>query len=75
MRAREFVKRVCVASWCPDFNWDHGCRAYDGEECDEAFCHSLWRGKSMVDRVNEFCWARRDRKEKKEKARRSANQP
>ena len=38
----------------PNFDRD-GCHAYNGEECDAAFEHKLWRGKKMADRVTDYC--------------------
>ena len=55
MRTEDFIKKYCVGTWCPDFEWEHGCRAYEGEECDEAWCAKPWRGKAMRDRVDEYC--------------------
>ena len=55
MRTKDFVKTYCVGTFCPDFSWEHGCHAYDGEECDEAWCAKPWRGKAMRDRVDEYC--------------------
>ena len=67
MTTKEFVKKICQGSWCPNFNWDFGCRAYDGDECDEAFCHPYWHGKSMIARVNEYCEKRRNIKDMPQK--------
>jgi hypothetical protein len=65
MTTREFIKTNCVGTFCPDYDRDNGCRAYDGEECDEAFTHPLWRGKSMRERVDVFCLTRRAGKNRK----------
>ena len=54
MRTEEFVKTYCIGSWCPNFE-STGCRAYLDEECDEAYWHPRWRGKSMVERIDEYC--------------------
>lgn len=55
MRTSKFIKYVCVDTFCPYFNHDYGCRAYHDEECDEAFYSKHWRGKTMRERVDEFC--------------------
>ena len=55
MKVDEFIRRNCVGSTCPNFNWEFGCGAYGGEECDAAFCQPTWRGKTMRDRIDEFC--------------------
>ena len=61
MKTADFIRRYCIGTACPDFDYD-GCRAYDGEECDEAFNHPGWRGKKMADRVTLFC----EKKERKD---------
>lgn len=55
MRTSEFIKKVCVDTFCPYFDSDYGCRAYLGEECDEAFHRRQWHGKTMRERIDEFC--------------------
>lgn len=55
MRTAEFIKKFCAYGFCPYFDSDCGCRAYLDEECDEAFYSRLWRGKTMRERVDEFC--------------------
>ena len=67
MRTSEFIKNFCSGSFCPDFDYDYGCRAYIGEECDEAFNSGFWRGKSMCERINEFCEKRLKNKNKNNK--------
>ena len=34
MKTADFIKTYCIGTTCPDFDARHGCRAYDGEECD-----------------------------------------
>ena len=56
MKTKDFIKLHCFG--CDDFCGPGecgGCHSYLDEECDEAFCHPLYRGKKMVDRVNEYC--------------------
>ena len=55
MKTADFIKTYCIGTTCPDFDARRGCRAYDGEECDEAFCHPLWHGMKMADRVIKLC--------------------
>ena len=55
MKTADFIKKYCIGTWCPYFCGSHGCRAYDGEECDEAFTHPIWRGLKMADRVTMLC--------------------
>lgn len=69
MRTKEFIDIHCVGTFCPDFDWNYGCRAYDGEECDEAWGHPRWRDKAMRDRIDEFCVARREKKAERDKKR------
>lgn len=62
MKTADFIKEYCVGTWCPDFDHRYGCRAYIGEECDEAYGYPRWRGLKMSDRVTMFC----EKKERKE---------
>ena len=62
MRATDFIKRYCVN--CEDFDDRYGCRAYDGEECDEVYGQPRWRGLKMSDRVTMLC----DKRHKEEGA-------
>lgn len=62
MRTSEFIKKFCIYTFCPYFNHDYGCRAYIGEECDEAFNSGRWHGKTMCERIDEFCEKRRKNK-------------
>lgn len=55
MKTPDFIKRYCIGTTCPDFDYRYGCRAYGGEECEEAFNHQLWHGLKIVDRVNMLC--------------------
>ena len=55
MKTADFIKRYCIGTTCPDFDGRCGCRAYDGEECDEAFTYPIWRGLKMADRVTMLC--------------------
>lgn len=55
MKTDDFIKCYCIGMACPDFDRRDGCRAYSGEECDEAFAHPLWRGLAMADRVTMLC--------------------
>lgn len=55
MRTPEFIKYVCVDTFCPYFDYNYGCRAYLDEECDAAFYSKHWRGKTMRERIDEFC--------------------
>lgn len=55
MRTKDFVKTYCIGTWCPHFEHKYGCRAYNGEECDEAWGARHWHDKSMTDRINEYC--------------------
>ena len=48
MRTSDFIKYVCIDTFCPYFNHDHGCRAYHDEECDEAFYSKHCMGKLCV---------------------------
>lgn len=59
MKTAEFIKHYCIGTACPDFNY--GCRAYDGEECDAAFNHPRWRGLKMADRVTRLCEKRHEK--------------
>ena len=63
MRTSEFIEKFCAYGFCPYFDYDYGCRAYLGEECDEAFHSRRWHGKTMRERVDEFC----EKRLKKEK--------
>ena len=58
MKTTDFIKKHRVGEICPDFDYDCGCHAYDGEECDAAFNHPLWRGLKMADRVSRLCQKR-----------------
>lgn len=60
MKTADFIKKHCVGECCPDFDDRYGCRAYDGEECDEAFGHPRWRGLKMTDRVTKLCEKRHE---------------
>lgn len=60
MRTADFIKEHCMGTFCPDFDFELGCRAFDGEECDEAFCHPEWRGMRMADRVTRLCERMKD---------------
>jgi len=55
MRTADFIKEHCIGTFCPDFDFERGCGAFDGEECDEAFYHPEWRGIRMADRVTRLC--------------------
>ena len=55
MKTADFINSYCIGTTCPDFDHRYGCRAYDGEECDEAFNHPIWRGLKMADRVTKLC--------------------
>ena len=55
MKTAYFINSYCIGTTCPDFDYRYGCRAYDGEECDEAFNHPIWRGLKMADRVTKLC--------------------
>ena len=55
MKTADFINSYCIGTTCPDFDYRYGCRAYDGEECDEAFNHPIWRGLKMADRVTKLC--------------------
>ncbi len=55
MRTAEFIKKFCTYGFCHYFDSDYGCRAYLGEECDEAFHSKHWHGKTMRERIDEFC--------------------
>ena len=55
MKTDDFIKMYCIGTTCPDFDNRYGCRAYDGEECDEAFSQPIWHGLKMADRVTMFC--------------------
>ena len=55
MKTADFIKTYCIGATCQDFDDRYGCRAYDGEECDEAFTHPRWRGLKMADRVSRLC--------------------
>ncbi len=59
MKTTDFIKRHCVRETCPNFDYCDGCHAYGGEECGAAFSHPIWRGLSMVDRINMFCEKKR----------------
>lgn len=52
MRVQEFIRHYCCN--CDAFDWT-GCPAYLDEECDEAFYHPLWHGKTMRERVDAYC--------------------
>lgn len=54
MRTRDFIKWNCKGCFCSNFDSRYGCDAYNGEECDEAFCHPEYRGKSMRERIDEY---------------------
>ena len=60
MRTVEFIKRFCRS--CDDYDDVLGCRAFDGEECDEAWGNPPWRGMGMRSRIDE--WHRKRRGEK-----------
>lgn len=55
MKTDDFINRYCIGTTCPDFDDRYGCRAYDGEECDEAFSQPIWHGLKMADRVTKLC--------------------
>lgn len=55
VKTADFIKEHCVRETCQYFDDRYGCRAYDGEECDEAFVQPIWHGLKMVDRVNMLC--------------------
>ena len=55
MKTDDFIKRYCIGTTCPDFDDRYGCRAYDGEECDEAFSQPICHGLKMADRVIKLC--------------------
>lgn len=59
MRTKEFIDLNCKGSRCTHFDMGWGCNAFAGEECYAAFCHPHWHGKSMVERVDEYCEAKR----------------
>ena len=61
MKTGDFIKRYCIRMTCPDFGARYGCRAYDGEECDEAFAHPKWCGLKMANRVTILCGKRAKR--------------
>ena len=63
MKAADFIKTYCVN--CDDFDDLYGCRAYDGEECDEVYGEPRWRGLKMSERVNMLCAKRREKGGKK----------
>lgn len=63
MKTDDFIKMYCIGTTCPDFDERYGCRAYDGEECDEAFSQPIWHGLKMADRVTMFCEKRTERRE------------
>ena len=54
MKTKDFIKKHCVYTMCPDFCPD-GCHAYDGEECDAAFNYPKWHGLKMADKVTKLC--------------------
>ena len=53
MRTSDFIKAHC--SKCEDFDQRTGCQCCEGEECDSAFHEPKYRGRSMRDRVDDFC--------------------
>jgi hypothetical protein len=54
MRVKEFIFDHC--RYCDDYDPCHGgCGAYTGEECDEAHSQPDFRGKTMQERVCEYC--------------------
>jgi len=54
MTVKDFLATHCKGR-CPHFDRNWGCEAYDGEECDAAFCHPRWRGLTMRQRIEDYC--------------------
>jgi hypothetical protein len=65
VKTADFIKCYCIGTACSDFDYRYGCRAYSGEECDEAFAHPIWRGLGMADRVTMLCEKRHKENERK----------
>lgn len=63
MKTKDFIDKICKGSYCSNFNLKFGCSAYGGEECNKAFHYPHWHGKSMRERIDDYCEKHRAKNE------------